>query len=346
MIDADWRFCGNRQSLDKLRRAVEDQAPRHAYLISGPRSVGKRTVAKRFAQSLLCNHAVAGNPCFACSDCERVERDTHPDVSTFSLATQGQIEPRGGAGSTLTIATARSISAHAHLRPMIGAWRCIIVDDAESLMPDAQEALLKTLEEPPPFLVLVLVTSSLDAILPTVRSRCEPIELRPVGTDDIELFLRAHTVDGTVTRLAAEMSGGLPGVAIELAANPDSIEATDRLVDDVANWIASSDFDRIAIGLSLGESMAKDRTDVMTRIKVVATIWRDALLVRTGNSDRIVYRARADFARRIAGSCATDDILAALMATWTCCDDLERNVRPRLALETMVISWPRIQNRS
>jgi DNA polymerase-3 subunit delta' len=252
---------------------------------------------------------------------------------------------RGSKATTLTIETARSISAQAPLRPMNGDWRFVIVDDAELLLPDAQEALLKTIEEPPLFLVLLLVASDREAILPTIRSRCELFELGAVPISEVEAFLVESGVDSSVGAPAAAFSNGAPGWAIRAVEDPLLIEESASIIEQAASWIDSTAFERVATALSMGDSMAKQRTENLAIVEAAAGLWRDSLLVRSGNSDRIVYRAQADLTNRLAGSNELSELLAALSSVWTCLDDVRMNVRPRLALESMVLSWPKMPTR-
>jgi DNA polymerase-3 subunit delta' len=341
-----WRFCGNRQSVEKLRSAVVRRAPRHAFLLSGSPSLGKRTLATRFAQALLCEHPVDGNPCFECGNCRRVLRDTHPDVSLFSLEEQSRLAgERGSKATTLTIETARSISAQAPLRPMNGDWRFVIVDDAELLQPDAQEALLKTIEEPPPFLVLLLIASDREAMLPTIRSRCESFDLSAAAISEIEAFLLESGVEADLAATAAAFSNGAPGWAIRAAADTLLIEDSASVIEQAASWIESTDFDRVATALALCDAISKQRAETLSVVEATAGLWRDALLVRSGNSDRIVYRAHSELTVRYAGSYELSELLTALSSVWTCLEDVRSNVRPRLALESMVLSWPKMPAR-
>lgn len=346
MTERGWRFCGNRQTVDKLRISTNQRKPRHAYLIAGAPSFGKRTLALRFAQALLCENSSIGDPCFDCASCRRVMREVHPDVTVFSLAQQAAAGTDRGKGTTLTIETARSISAQAPLRPMNGDWRFVIVDDAELLMPDAQEALLKTIEEPPSFMVLILVSADLEAMLPTIRSRCELLELGATPAREIENFLIEQGIAPELAESAAEFASGAPGWAIRAAEDPMLIEEVTSIAGQAAAWIDSTDFERIATAFALSDSIARQRPETMAVLEATAGLWRDTMLVRSGNSDRIIYRAHSDLTVRLAGSYDISELLAALSAVWACLDDLRINVRPRLALESMVLSWPRMPARS
>ena len=229
---------------------------------------------------------------------------------------------------------------------MNGDWRFVIVDDAELLMPDAQEALLKTIEEPPSFMVLFLIASDLEAILPTIRSRCELMELGATPIPEIEQFLQQRGVALEIAEAAASFSSGAPGWAIRATEDHLLIEESASVVEQAAAWIDASDFERIATAFSISDSIGKQRAETMAVIEATAGLWRDSMLVRSGNSDRIVFRAHSDLTDRLAGSNDIAELLGALSAVWTCLEDLRINVRPRLALESMVLSWPRMPARS
>ncbi len=269
-------------------------------------------------------------------------REVHPDVSLFSMEQQNASGSERTKGTTLTIETARAITAQAPLRPMNGDWRFVIVDDAELLMPDAQEALLKTIEEPPAFMVLFLIAADLEAILPTIRSRCELLELGATPLHEIEEFLRSRDVPPEIAEAAAAFSSGAPGWAIRASAEPELIEERGSIVEQAAAWIDSSDFDRIATAFAMSDVLTKQRAESLAVIEASAGLWRDSMLIRSGNSDRIVFRAHSDLTDRLAGSHDITELLGALSAVWTCLEDLRINVRPRLALESMVLSWPRM----
>ncbi len=347
MSQHGWRYCGNRQTVEKLRIAAAQRSPRHAFLLTGAPSVGKRTLALRFAQALLCEQLIDGDPCFECGSCRKVLRETHPDISIVSLERQNASgNERGGKGTTLTIETARAISAQAPLRPMNGDWRFVIVDDAELLMRDAQEALLKTIEEPPSFMVLLLLAADLEAILPTIRSRCELLELGATPVPEIEQFLRERAVEPELAQAAAAFSSGAPGWAIRASMDPTLIETSASNVEQAAAWIDSSEFDRIATAFALCDTIARQRLETIGLIEATAGLWRDSMLVRSGNSDRIIFRAHSDLTDRLAGSHDISELIGALSAVWTCLEDLRINVRPRLALESMVLSWPKMPARN
>jgi DNA polymerase-3 subunit delta' len=207
---------------------VRGPAP-HAVLLVGPRGIGKTTLALDLAAGLLCSAAEAGSrPCRACRACRLVEHGSHPDVHRLGPEGPGRQVVIGGAGSKYR--GVRDLITELALRPVEGGARLAIVEGASRMNEDAQAALLKTLEEPPDGVTIVLCADAEEPLLPTIRSRCARIRLGPVATREIEAFLAdAASVDpGTAARLA-RIAGGRPGAALAWAADPDALRIRDEL---------------------------------------------------------------------------------------------------------------------
>ena len=167
---------GQRRILEKLGGQAIRGDVAHAYELSGPRSIGKHTVALRLAQTLNCvaERRVAGG-CGRCVACRKMEQGTHPDLLTVTrLVDQGTRNDR----KVITIEQIRAMQQDLALRPLEGQRRVVIIDDAADLSEHAEVALLKTLEEPPSHAVLLLVTPTPSRLLETIRSRIQPIPFR------------------------------------------------------------------------------------------------------------------------------------------------------------------------
>jgi len=214
-----------------LRTSLERGTLHHAYLLGGPAGVGKGTVARLLAQALNCEGGVAGpngwrsDPCGACAPCRKIEKGTHPDVLVMSeervMAKAGRWEPEGGRTPSRDIVVAQVrdlVDRRLSLRLFEGRRRVIVLDPADAMNVQAQNALLKTLEEPPDDTVLVLVSATPDELLPTIRSRCLRIPfgpLPPALVEEIllaELRARAAGEDGR-KRPRPEQEEGQPGAA-------------------------------------------------------------------------------------------------------------------------------------
>jgi DNA polymerase-3 subunit delta' len=190
-----------------------DDAP-HALLLAGPPNVGKTTLAVDLAAGLLClDPDPAHRPCWGCLACRKVDRGVHPDVHRLAP---------DGPGGQIRIAAARALAAELALLPAEGRRRIAIVASAERLNEDAQNALLKTLEEPPAGVVIVLCASDEEPLLPTVRSRCVRLYLAPLGTHELtDLLVARGATDPARAARIARLAAGRPGVALVLASRPE-----------------------------------------------------------------------------------------------------------------------------
>ena len=190
-MTGSWDRIGQASQVQRLRAEITGGRVHHSYLITGPRGSGKAMLAETFAAAILCPNARgAGEACGTCDGCLRLKRGMHSDLDHYSLQRQRDEQSSKTRGTTLTVDTIRNISASASLKPFAGSHRVIIIDDAEAMQPEAQEAFLKTLEEPPSYLVLMLLADSSDSLKPTILSRCEQIELRSVSARALVEHLR------------------------------------------------------------------------------------------------------------------------------------------------------------
>src|SRR5256885_4691749 len=204
--------AGHHRVIDLLRRAVSGGTLPPSLLFSGPAGVGKRLTALAVAQTLNCleGSGVPGfDACGQCSACLRIARGVHPDVLF--------VEP--GDSGAIKIDQVRDIVDRAAYRPFEGTRRVVVIDQADVLVQAAQSALLKTLEEPTPSSVFILVTARPDTLLPTVRSRCPQLRFRPLSTEDIAAVLMARGHSERDARAVAATADGSLGHALQADAD-------------------------------------------------------------------------------------------------------------------------------
>jgi len=205
-----------------VARWIAAEAPPHAVLLSGPPNVGKTTLAEDLAAGLLCLATdPVDRPCWACAACRKVAHGSHADLH--------RLVPEGPGGQ-IRIAAARALSTALSLLPVEGRRRIAIVGAAQRLNEDAQNALLKTLEEPPPGVTIVLCADDEDPILATVRSRCVRLPMPALPPRIIAAFLADRGVDDPARAARiARLAAGRPGVALAIAAQPELEIALGRL---------------------------------------------------------------------------------------------------------------------
>jgi DNA polymerase-3 subunit delta' len=214
--------------------------------------------------------------------------------------------------------------------------RVVIVDDVETMQETAQEAFLKTLEEPPSYAVILLLTTDAELLLPTIRSRCTTIQLQTVLSPRIANALVAAGVGEHEAQTIATASVGRPGWAFEAANKAELLTDKVELASSVLSWIRSDQYQRMAEATRLGDTFGKDRNAVYARLSAAQTIWRASVLQSLGVGDLEIPGAVAvDH-----GTLTPQDALTALRSVEACLIDLDTNVRPRLALQSMVLEWP------
>jgi DNA polymerase III delta' subunit len=201
-------ILGQDDAVAALTRAVSLSRVAHAYLFQGPRGVGKCTVARRFASGLLCDAPAEGGACGACPSCRAFAAGEHPDFDRLA-------PPEGS--RAVSIDAVRELARRAHLTPSRASRRVFLLDDAHALTEEAANSLLKTLEEPPPGTVLLLVTHKPDALLPTVISRTQPIVFKALAPAACALVLaESRDIPREQAEELAALSAGAPGRALEL----------------------------------------------------------------------------------------------------------------------------------
>ncbi len=188
-----------------LKKSIENKRSHHAYLFVGPDGVGKRTTAIAFARGLNCRSS-GSDGCDRCDSCRKIENGTHPDVELIS--------PREGT-LTISIDQIRNLQRRVSYKPLEGKWKVYIIDDAASATEEAANCLLKTLEEPPPQVIFILITENIYRLLSTVRSRCQLILFKQIPRAEIEKLLRdRYQVAPEEARSYAWLSSGSIGRAL------------------------------------------------------------------------------------------------------------------------------------
>jgi DNA polymerase III delta' subunit len=341
VADTGWPDWVDPAATKRLREAILGARIGHAYLLSGPKGVGKAAVACAFAQTICCANKGRPDqsvPCGACRACRNIQRGVHPDVETFSLDSQAMLADKPGRGSNLTIDTVRRLRSSGALFPLESDRRILIVDDAETLLEPAQQALLKTLEEPPQGVTLILLADEPESLLETVRSRCQEIQLRPVSQAAVAQTLLSR---GVAERLATEiavLSRGCAGWALAAVADEKLLQARRDERVSAARWIASPRYEQLVTAFTLGDGFNKRRAEVIGIVQAAIELLREEMIAAAQFLEN-----EPEEAGRGAPAASTG---RAIVASLQCLSDLDSNVRPRLALEAMVEAWPNSELRA
>ncbi len=228
-------IIGHKRPLRILERMIREGRIPHALLFEGPEGIGKKKVALWFLEALNCRKA-PGEGCGRCEQCERIQRLSHPDL--YLLTPEGE---------SIKIEQIREASNILRFRPLEGRWKALVVEDAERMTPEASNAFLKTLEEPTPWTLIILIAQSADSLLPTVRSRCQKIRFFPLKEGEVREVLKRLGVKGSPSALM----WGSPGKAIRM------------LQEDFSPLLSKAQEGGLSGIFDLSEELGRDRERAM-----------------------------------------------------------------------------------
>jgi len=320
-----------------VSRAIARETLPPALLLAGPAGVGKRRVAVAAAVAVNCleprrTDSLERDGCGRCTACRRILRGIHPDVIV--------IEP-GDTGS-IKIDQVRDVIDRAGYRPFEGRRRVVVIDEADALVPQAQNALLKTLEEPPPASSFILVSSIPDALLSTVRSRCQRLRFGLLTPSEVaEVLQRDHDWTESDARAAASDAGGSVGRALSAAAADVSAarERARALLEQTARGGDPGRRLELVRDLTARRgTAASERDQLAACCRALASMVRDVGLLATGADRRAL--ANADLAPRLEPLAAAYDgarSVRAYAAVDRALAALERNASPKVVADWLAL---------
>jgi DNA polymerase-3 subunit delta' len=318
-----WPIIGHEWAVELLDRSIATGKLSHAYLFVGPKQVGKHTLAVATAQAILCTGEQP--PCGTCRACRLTMAGKHPDVHLI-----------GPEGRSIKIEVIRDMQHVISLSAVEGSHRVVIVDQFDLATPSAANALLKTLEEPPGQVILLLTAGRLEALLPTIVSRCQVLSLRLVPVDQVIAALQDRGVDDGQARLLGRLSQGRIGWALAAAEDEHMLAQREQALDAVRSLRHASHVERF----SWAQSLSRTPDQVPYVLDIMASWWRDVLLLAADSRAPIANvdheRELEDWAVRHDVSDASAALTAIRETSWR----LEHNANLRLALEVLTLDLP------
>ncbi len=329
-----WQVVGHNRVVSLFQRGLAHHNLSHAYLLVGPPHVGKMTLAVGLAQALNCDSAEP--PCCRCVSCQKIAAGKHADVQVIGME----------AGSTeISIDRIRQMQTSASLPPFEGKYKVFVIDGGEFLSIEAANCLLKTLEEPVGKVVFILLTADTQLLPATVVSRCQRLELTPLGAADIESALKGRGIDSQKSNLLARLSHGCPGWAIAAATDDSLLEQRAERLDRLFE-VLDGDYEvRFTYASELSAEFSRSRESVQGVLDLWLDWWRDLLLVKAGTSGMIT---NVDFEAQLMERAKVynlSQVRDAIRNILTASDQLRRNANSRLVLEVLMLNIPRKEER-
>jgi DNA polymerase III subunit delta' len=331
-LKANWGLSGHEWAVDMLKQHLRRGSVRHSYLFTGPSGVGRRTLALRFAQALTCQESTSpAEPCGKCRTCRQIERMQYTDLAVI------QAEKEGG---TLKVEQVRTLRQSLSLKPYQGNYRLALFLRFHEANANSANALLKTLEEAPQHVVIILTADSPEQLLPTIVSRCEVLRLRPLPVEAVESFLLGQGADAGEASLLAHISSGRPGYALRLMQDKAALDFRARRLQDLSDLLKSNRVGRFSFAEKLTDRKYDTRERFRDTLLVWLSFWRDVFLCSSGASAPLVNLDRRAEIEALAGSLTLAQARQLVSAAEEAIDKLERNVNARLLAEVLLLDWP------
>lgn len=330
-----WSILGHAWAADMLQQHIANGHMRHAYLLCGPDGVGRRTLALRFAQAVNCPQPPApGEACTVCRTCLQIEAMQHADLSVVQSETDAE---------SLKVDQVRELQHTLSLTPYESSYRVALLLRFEKATASAQNALLKTLEEPNPSVLLVLTANEPKNLLPTVVSRCEVLRLRPMGLDELANALISRGMQPEQARLMVHIAGGRPGYALRLAADETLLAARAEWLSDFFSMLESSPRDRLAYSemLSRNRTRAEAKSNLYDGLAHWLSLWRDVLLVTSGSGSALTNPDYMTQIQTLAQS-ISQQMAARLTIRLEHAFARLPTASLQLMLDNLLLEWPRV----
>ena len=319
------KVIGHEQVIEHLQNAIRLEKVSHAYLFSGEDGSGKKLLAHTFASALLCEER-GTEPCGTCKACIQAQTGNHPDIIfvKHEKATIGVEDIRVQVNQDIGI------------KPYSGRYKVYIIEDAEKMTDAAQNALLKTIEEPPAYAVILLLATKPEALLATILSRCISLPLRPVDSEKIKrLLMESYQIPDYIAELASTFSGGVVGRAIRFASSEDfTVQKEEvlhlmRAIDELSQ---EEIFEAVKLFAGKKER-AEECLDFML-------LWyRDVLLFKaTKDPNRMIYKSEVPQIQKQANLRSFENLAEIIEAIELFKQRIRANVNFDIAMELLLLT--------
>ncbi len=325
---------GNERAQALLERALAGDQARHAYLFTGPEGVGKTTTALAFARALLCQRRASGqsDACGECASCRKVASGNHPDLTIIE-----PLKENGKQKFWITVNQLREAERLATLAPSESDHRVFIIPAMRRIKEGTANTILKTLEEPPPGVTLILIANEAGEALPTIRSRCQPVQFNPIAPDVIARALRERwNVEAAEAERLAGLANGRLGWAVRAHEQPDTARQREEALARIAAMATQAVDERMRVAATLGADNASARA----ALDLWTLWWRDVTLAANGARRLLTTGEPRRAAERVGPAIGPERARVFLETLLAAEATLDVNANPRLMMENLALDLP------
>ena len=319
-------IIGHEEIIRHLKNAIEAGKISHSYIFTGEKGSGKKLLAGTFAATLQCE-AGGTEPCQKCDSCKKAMGKNHPDIIMVSHEKPG----------TITIDEIRDQVIHdVDIRPYYSPYKIYIIADADMMTPQAQNALLKTIEEPPEYAVIMLLTSNVDALLPTIQSRCVRLDLKVVDDSLVKKYLmeRLHVPDYQA-EIDASFAQGSIGRAKEAATSEEFSRMTEKALK-ILKYVNTMEVYELSDEI---KALSDEKQNISDYLDIFQFWFRDVLMFKaTQEVDNLVFKQEINYIKEQASQRSYENLEKILEALEKTKVRLRANVNFELALELLFLT--------
>ena len=309
-----------------LKQSVSDNRTMHAIIIEGERGTGKRTLAKLFATALLCEEK-EDRPCGKCRHCILAKGNNHPDIITVMHEKPNLI----------SVDEIRSqVVGDVLIKPFYNKKKIYIIPDAWKMNVNAQNALLKTIEEPPDYVVVILLTENKNALLPTILSRCTGFSLNPLSDKTVtDHLIRKYDINEEKAKVSASLARGSIGRALEMAQSEDF----DQIYKDTVDFLKNADETGFSQLFAKAKDLASRKEEIDTVLDLILLWYRDMLICKaSGNSLSLTFAKETGYIVSKAQKYDYEEINSVFTALTKTRERLQHNTNAEASMDMLLLN--------
>ncbi len=318
-------IVGQEQIKEHLQNALTMGKISHAYIINGEKSSGKEFIARVFSMALQCEQE-GDRPCQECRRCKQALNDNQPDIIRVTHEKPG----------TISVDDVREqVNGTIHIKPYSSPYKIYIINEAEKMTPQAQNALLKTLEEPPAYAVILLLTANVNSLLQTILSRCVMLNIKPVQDGLMrEYLMRTLQIPDYKAEVCIAFARGNVGKAKMLASSED-FDTVKSEVLSLMKYIKDMDISEVIAAI---KKIGEFKMDVNDYLDIISVWYRDVLLFKaTRDVNHLVFRDEIQNIRKVVERTSYEGIESVLQALEKAKNRLNANVNLELTIELLLL---------